>query len=206
MIADFVRHLFPRVILRRNLRITYTFCLGGLAFTMLLILFCSGVLLMFYYHPSPSDAYRSILFLESSVAGGLYLRSIHRLASHLLLLLLGLHLLRVVLTGAYAPPRHLAWVVGMLLLFLSVFGGYSGYLLPLDQRAYWATRTGMELLATIPGGGIVRALLTPDGVGGPLSLQRFYVLHVMVVPLSLMILVMLHFYQIRKTRGVLPYL
>jgi quinol-cytochrome oxidoreductase complex cytochrome b subunit len=173
---------------------------------MFLLLACSGVLLMFYYHPATSDAYRSILFLESSVAGGLYLRSLHRLSSHLLLILLGLHLLRVVLTGAYAHPRHLTWVVGCFLLFLSLFGAYTGYLLPLDQLAYWATRTGMELVATLPGGAIVRNLLIPDGVGGPLSLQRFYVLHIMIVPASMAILVMLHFYQIRKTKGVLPYL
>lgn len=206
MIAEFVRHLFPRLVRRNDLRIGYTFCLGGLAFTSFLILSATGVLLMFYYHPSPREAYPSILFLESSVWGGLQLRSLHRLASHCLLSLVGLHILRVVLTGAYAPPRHLTWLIGAPLLFLSVFAAYTGYLLPLDQLAFWATRTGMELLAVIPGGSLIRWLLVPDGVAGALSLQRFYVLHVMVIPAMIGILSMIHFYRIRKTKGVLPYL
>lgn len=206
MARDFIRHLFPRVVLERNLRLTYTFCLGGLAFTSLILLALTGLLLMFYYQPSIDRAYPSILFLEANVFGGAYLRSLHRLASHALLVLVGLHLIRVVLTGAYQPPRQLNWVIGCILLVLTVLAAYTGYLLPLDQLAFWATQTGMELLAILPGGELLRLLLVPDGVGGPLSLQRFYVLHVMVVPLSLFWLAFLHFYRIRRAKGVLPYL
>jgi len=206
MITDFLKHLFPRVVLEKNLRLSYTFCLGGLAFTAFLLMAASGMLLLVYYQPTPERAFSSILFLESSVWGGKYLRSLHRLTSHSLLILVFLHTLRVILTGAYHRPRQLNWIIGMLLLCLAIFEAYSGYLLPMDQLAYWATQTGMELLLTVPGGGLLRSLLVPDGVGQPLSLLRFYALHIVVVPLGVLLLSMLHFHRVRKNKGVLPYL
>ena len=206
MIAELVTHLFPRRVLQASLRVSYTFCLGGLAFTSLLVLAATGVLLLFYYSPSPGTAHDSIQFIETRVWGGAYVRSLHRLASHALLALVGLHVLRVILTGAFLRPRRLNWVVGCLLLLLAVFGAYTGYLLPRDQLAYWATQTGMELLRALPLGGNVRAVLVPDAVGGPLSLLRFYALHVVVIPLLLLALSMLHFFVIRRQRGLLPYL
>ena len=206
MFKGFIKHLFPRVVLEQNLRLSYTFCLGGLAFTALLIMAASGLLLLFYYQPTPDRAFPSILFLESSVRGGRYIRSLHRLASHLLLVLIFLHTLRVLLTGAYRKPRELNWVVGFSLLCLAIFGAYTGYLLPMDQLALWATQTGMELVKAAPFGGFIRGFLVPDGVGESLSLLRFYVLHVAVIPLALLLLSLLHFYRIRKNKGVLPYL
>ncbi|MDA8414779.1 MAG: cytochrome b N-terminal domain-containing protein [Desulfobacteraceae bacterium] len=206
MIADFLKHLFPRVVLEKNLRLGYTFCLGGLAFSAFLVMLASGMLLLVYYQPTPERAFNSVLFLESSVWGGAYLRSLHRLTSHALLVLLFLHTLRVILTGAYHRPRQLNWVIGMLLLLLCVFEAYTGYLLPMDQLAYWATQTGMELLLTAPFGGLLRSLLVPDGVGQALSLLRFYALHIVMVPLTVLLLSLLHFYRVRKNKGVLPYL
>jgi quinol-cytochrome oxidoreductase complex cytochrome b subunit len=206
MIADFLKHLFPRVVLERNLRITYTFCLGGLAFSAFLVMLASGLLLLVYYQPTPERAFTSILFLESSVLGGAYLRSLHRVTSHLLLVLIVLHTLRVVFTGAYQRPRQLNWLIGCLLLFLALFEAYTGYLLPFDQLAYWATQTGMELLATLPGGTVLHALLVPDGVGQALSLLRFYALHIAIIPLGVLGCSFLHFYRVRKNKGVLPYL
>jgi quinol-cytochrome oxidoreductase complex cytochrome b subunit len=206
MIRDFLKHLFPRVVLERNLAISYTLCLGGLAFTTFLVMLASGILLLIYYQPTPERAYSSILFLESAVWGGRYLRSLHRLSSHIFMILIFLHTLRVLLTGAYHHPRRLNWVIGMLLLVLSLFEAYCGYLLPLDQLAYWATQTGMELVTTLPFGDSIRALLVPDGIGLSLSLLRFYALHIMIVPLALLALSLLHFYRVRKNKGVLPYL
>lgn len=206
MIKEFFKHLFPRVVLKDNLRLTYTFCLGGMAFTVFSLLIASGMLLLFYYQPSPDKAFDSILFLESSVNGGRYLRSLHRLASHFFLVLIFLHILRVILTGAYHKPRHLNWAVGFMLLCLAVFAAYTGYLLPMDQLALWATQTGMELLGAAFFGGMIRDILVPDGVGQSLSLLRFYVLHIVLVPLAVLLLSFLHFYRIRKNKGVLPYL
>ena len=206
MLTDFLKHLFPRVVRKKNLTIGYTFCLGGLAFTALMLMLASGMLLLVYYQPTPERAFNSILFLESSVWGGKYLRSLHRLTSHALLALIFLHTLRVILTGAYQRPRQMNWVIGMLLLALSLFEGYTGYLLPMDQLAYWATQTGMELLTTVPLGESFRTLLAPDGIGQPLSLLRFYALHVVMTPLAILLLSFLHFYRVRKNKGVLPYL
>jgi menaquinol-cytochrome c reductase cytochrome b subunit len=194
MITDFLRHLFPRVVLEKNLRIAF------------LIMLASGMLLLVYYQPTPERAFNSILFMESSVWGGKYLRSLHRLASHLFLVLIFLHTMRVILTGAFHRPRQLNWVIGMMLLCLAVFEAYTGYLLPLDQLAYWAAQTGMELLTLAPFGKGLRSLLVPDGIGHSLSLLRFYALHIVIVPLAVLLLSFLHFYRVRKNKGVLPYL
>lgn len=206
MFKDFVRHLFPRVVLQQNLRLSYTLCLGGLGFTMLLVLVLSGLLLLFYYRPGTNEAYASIIFLEESVHGGRYLRSLHRLASHCFLILIALHMLRVVLTGAFAPPRQRNWLIGVCLLGLAVFEAYTGYLLPMDQLALWATQTGMTLVEAVPLGGLFKGMLVPDQVGGPLSLIRFYVLHIVLLPAVTVLLCLLHFYQVRKQKGLLPYL
>lgn len=205
-VKEFVKHLFPRVVLRRDLRLTYTFCLGGLAFTALLVLILSGALLLFHYQPATTGAFKSILYIENSVPFGWYIRNLHRLASNFFLVLIFLHTLRVLLTGAYRKPRELNWVIGFGLLCLALFEGYTGYLLPMDQLALWATQTGMNLLATLPFGELLRSFLVPDDIGQPMSLVRFYVLHIAIIPLSMLILCMLHFYRIRKQKGVLPYL
>jgi quinol-cytochrome oxidoreductase complex cytochrome b subunit len=205
-VKEFVKHLFPRVILRRNLCLSYTFCLGGLAFTAFLVLIVTGILLLFHYQPATDRAFASILYIENNVPGGWYIRNLHRLASNFFLVLLFLHTLRVLLTGAYRKPRELNWVIGFLLLCLALFAGYTGYLLPMDQLALWATQTGMNLLATLPFGELLKSFLVPDDIGQPMSLVRFYVLHIAVIPVTMLILCMLHFYRIRKDKGVLPYL
>lgn len=205
MVTALLKHIFPRRVLETNLRVTYTFGLGGLALTTLWLLAASGLLLLFYYSPSPERAHASIQFLEIDVWGGGYLRSLHRLSSHALLALIVLHALRVILTGAFKRPNRLNWIVGCLLLFLAVFAAYTGYLLPADQLAYWATQTGMELLRALPAGDRLRSVLVPDTVGGPLSLLRFYALHVVVLPAAMFGLAMLHFFIIRRQRGLLPY-
>lgn len=206
MFRDFIRHLFPRVILRKNLALTYTFCLGGLAFTSLLTLLLSGMLLAFHYEPAPERAYASVLLLERDVWGGIYIRNLHRLSSHCFLAFIFLHTIRVLLTGAYQHPRQFNWIIGCLLLALALFAGYTGYLLPMDQLAYWATQTGMELLTALPLGSNLHEILVPDRVGGALSLVRFYILHIAVLPLAILGLSGIHFYRIRRNKGVLPYL
>jgi quinol-cytochrome oxidoreductase complex cytochrome b subunit len=206
LFKEFLKHIFPRVVRQGNLRITYTFCLGGLALTAFLLLLASGLLLLFYYQPSPERAFQSILFLEESVWGGRYLRNLHRLSSHLLLVLIFLHTLRVILTGAYRKPREFNWVVGFSLLCIVIFDAYTGYLLPMDQLSLWATQTGMELVGTTLFGPQVRGILVPDGVGEPMSLLRFYILHIVLLPLLILALSGIHFYRIRKDKGLLPYL
>jgi quinol-cytochrome oxidoreductase complex cytochrome b subunit len=100
----------------------------------------------------------------------------------------------------------LNWLIGFALLCLSIFAAYTGYLLPMDQLSLWATQTGMELVNSTFFGSVVTGILVPDGVGQSLSLLRFYILHIMLMPLSVLLLSFLHFYRIRKDKGVLPYL
>ena len=118
MINDFIRHLFPRMVLEKNLRIRYTFCLGGMAFTLFMLLAVSGLLLAMYYQPHSAHAYDSILYIEEQVFGGHFLHSLHRTASNFYLALMFLHTLRVLLTGAYRKPRELNWLIGFMLLWL----------------------------------------------------------------------------------------
>lgn len=205
MFKDFLVHLFPRVTIKKNLKITYTFCLGGLAFVSFLMLAVSGCLLLIYYVPSPEEAYNSIIFLEENVRGGAWLRNLHRLSCHAFLVLIFLHILRVILTAAFIK-RSYNWVIGMLLLALSIFSGYTGYLLPMDQLAFWATQTGTELLKAMPFGEHIYNLLAPDGTGGRLTLIRFYALHVFILPSLMLGLSFIHFFKVRRDKGVLPYL
>ncbi len=205
MFKEFIKHLFPRVTLKKNLRFTYTLCLGGLSFTAFLMLVISGILLAIYYTPEPAQAYNSIIFIEENVSGGRYIRNLHRFSSNVFLVLIFLHILRVILTGAFLSRRY-NWVIGLLLLFLSIFTGYTGYLLPMDQLSYWATQTGAELIKILPFGDYIYNIIIPDAIGGRLTLIRFYALHIIILPFLITALSFIHFFRVRRDKGVLPYL
>lgn len=205
MFKEFIKHLFPRVTLKKNLRFTYTLCLGGLSFTAFIMLVISGILLAIYYIPEPSQAYDSIIFIEENVTGGKYIRNLHRFSSNAFLILMFLHILRVILTGAFLSRKY-NWVIGLFLLFLSIFTGYTGYLLPMDQLSYWATQTGAELIKILPFGDYIYNIIIPDTIGGRLSLIRFYALHIIILPFLISTLSFIHFFRVRRDKGVLPYL
>ena len=205
MFKEFIKHLFPRVTLKKNLRFTYTLCLGGLSFTAFIMLVISGILLAIYYIPEPSQAYDSIIFIEENVTGGKYIRNLHRFSSNAFLILIFLHILRVILTGAFLSRKY-NWVIGLFLLFLSIFTGYTGYLLPMDQLSYWATQTGAELIKILPFGDYIYNIIIPDTIGGRLSLIRFYALHIIILPFLISTLSFIHFFRVRRDKGVLPYL
>lgn len=205
MFKEFIKHLFPRVTLKKNLRFSYTLCLGGLSFTAFIMLVISGVLLAVYYIPEPTQAYNSIIFIEENVTGGRYIRNLHRFSSNAFLILMFLHILRVILTGAFLSRKY-NWIIGLFLLFLSIFTGYTGYLLPMDQLAYWATQTGAELIKILPFGDYIYNIIIPDTIGGKLSLIRFYALHIIILPFLISTLSFIHFFRVRRDKGVLPYL
>lgn len=205
MFKEFIKHLFPKVTIKKNLKISYTLCLGGLSFTAFLILIVSGILLALYYTPEPNNAYNSIIFIEENVSGGKYIRNLHRFASNTFLVLIFLHILRVIYTGAFLSRKY-NWVIGLFLLFFSIFTGYTGYLLPMDQLAFWATQAGAELIKILPFGDYIYNMLIPDGIGGRLTLIRFYILHIIIMPISIIILSFIHFFRVRRDKGVLPYL
>ncbi len=126
-------HLHPTRLHRTHVKITHTYCLGGLTFFMFLVLTVTGVLLMFYYVPDVNRAYQDIAALETNVKFGLLMRNLHRWTAHAMVILVFLHMMRVFYTGAYKPPREFNWVVGVILLVLTLVLSFTGYLLPWDH-------------------------------------------------------------------------
>jgi quinol-cytochrome oxidoreductase complex cytochrome b subunit len=167
------------------------------------VLTVTGVYLMFFYAPTATSAYSDILKIQSEVPFGLLTRNIHRWAAHLMVFFVFLHMMRVFYHGAYKPPREFNWVVGVVLLFLTIMLSFTGYLLPWDQIAYWAITIGGNMagyapLFNTPGKLLLLAGLEVSGN----TLLRFYVLHIMVFPLVAAIFLAVHFWRIRKDGGI----
>jgi quinol---cytochrome c reductase cytochrome b subunit, bacillus type len=196
-------HLHPIKIRKASLRITYTFCLGGLSFFLFLLLTVTGVLLMFYYRPAVEHAYADMKDLETVVGFGMMLRNIHRYSAHGMVITVFLHMIRVFYTGAYKPPREFNWVVGVVLFTLTLLLSFTGYLLPWDQLAFWAITVGTNMVGSAPGfGEQVRFMLIGGYEVGENALIRFYVLHVIGLPLLLAVFMAVHFWRIRKDGGI----
>ena len=196
-------HLHPTRIHRTHVKITHTYCLGGLSFFMFLGLTVTGVLLMFYYVPSVERAYADIQALETNVRFGLLLRNLHRWMAHAMIILVLLHMMRVFYTGAYKPPREFNWMVGVILFVVTLLLSFTGYLLPWDQLAFWAITVGTTMIGSAPVlGDESKFLLLGDFEVGPNALIRFYTLHVIGLPLIFAIFVSVHFWRIRRDGGM----
>ncbi|HKJ69728.1 MAG TPA: cytochrome bc complex cytochrome b subunit, partial [bacterium] len=164
----------------------------------------TGALLALYYSPSPENALASVRYIEQQVAFGGFLRGIHHWAASLFVIILGLHLVRTFFWGAYKKPRHWTWVAGVLLLTLVLGMAFTGYLLPWDMKGYFATKVGIEVggLAPIVGSAIKR-ILQGGAEMGIKTLNRFYIWHILWIPLGIAALIGAHLYFIR-TRGITP--
>jgi cytochrome b6 len=173
--------------------------LGGMTLFLLGIQVATGILLLFYYRPSAEEAYESIQFIMAEVEFGWLVRSIHSWAANLMIFTLFLHLGSVLLLRAYRPPREVTWMSGVGLLGLSLGFGFTGYLLPWNELAYFATKVGTEITGAVPGaGGFLRRLLRGgDEVTGA-TLTRFYGIHVAVLPALTTALLGLHLYLVQR--------
>ena len=201
--SNFFLHIQPVRVSKQALRPTYTMGLGLISFFLFVILTVTGILLMFYYVPSTTQAYDRMLDLRSSVAFGIILRNMHRWAAHAMVAVVFLHMCRVFLTGAYKPPREFNWLIGVTLFILTLFSSFTGYLLPWEQLAFWAITVGTSIAAYAPFiGKSVKFLLLGDATVGQEALLRFYVLHVVVLPTILTMFVAIHFWRIRKDGGL----
>jgi quinol-cytochrome oxidoreductase complex cytochrome b subunit len=206
-------HLHPVKIRPRALKWSYTWGMGGISFALYLLLTLTGVALMFYYRPTVGLAYRDIKDLEFAVTLGRLLRNSHRWAAQAMVVAVIAHMVSVFLRGAYKKPREFNWGVGVLLLTLTLFLSFTGYLLPWDQLAIWAVTVGTNMAGATPflgnegpfGGMMgmhinndVRFTLLGGTMVGENTLLRFYVMHCVAVPLVVGILLILHFWRIRK--------
>jgi quinol-cytochrome oxidoreductase complex cytochrome b subunit len=201
--TNFFLHLHPVKVHRNTLRPIYTLGLGLMSLFLFLILVVTGVLLMFYYVPSTTQAYDRMLDLRGTVAFGIFLRNMHRWSAHGMVALVFLHMCRVFLTGAYKKPREFNWVIGVLLLLVTLFLSFTGYLLPWDQLAFWAITVGTSIAGYAPlVGKQMQFVLLGDTTVGQEALLRFYVLHVAVLPATLVLLMAIHFWRIRKDGGL----
>jgi quinol-cytochrome oxidoreductase complex cytochrome b subunit len=196
-------HLHPVKVKRHGVKLSYTLCLGGLSFFLFILLTITGIFLMFYYTPSAETAYADIEALSTNVAFGSLVRNMHRWGAHLMVLSVFLHMSRVFYHGAYKPPREFNWVVGVILLLLTLLLSFSGYLLPWDQLALWAVTVGTNMAGFVPvvGNEVKFALLAGVEVSGA-TLLRFYVLHVLAFPFILVIFLAVHFWRVRKDGGI----
>ncbi|HTE65505.1 MAG TPA: selenite/tellurite reduction operon b-type cytochrome ExtP [Candidatus Binatia bacterium] len=196
-------HLHPVRVKKHAIRYTYTFCLGGISFFLFLALTVTGVYLMFFYVPSVTRAFQDIQTIENSVAFGSLIRNMHRWAAHLMVLTVFLHMIRVFYHGAYKPPREFNWAIGSLLLFMTLALSFTGYLLPWDQIAFWAITVGTQMATYAPLVDTESAFILLGGIEvGQGTLIRFYVLHVIALPLIAAILLVVHFWRIRKDGGI----
>jgi quinol-cytochrome oxidoreductase complex cytochrome b subunit len=196
-------HLHAAKVRRRNLDLTSTYYLGGIALILFFVLVATGLLLMLYYHPSVPQAYYDMKELEFVVSNGVFLRNLHRWAAHAMVIVVFLHMLRVFFHRAFRPPREFNWVVGVALLVFTLLLSYTGYLLPWDQLAFWGVSVGTNMVRAMPGlGPQARYLLLGGNIVGENALLRFYVLHCVLLPLALVVGVAVHLWRVRKDGGV----
>jgi quinol-cytochrome oxidoreductase complex cytochrome b subunit len=197
--SSFFLHIYPVKVRREELKFSHSWFLGVASLTLFASLVVSGIYLMFFYVPSPTTAYGDIQILQTQVAFGQFMRNVHRWSAHLMIITVIAHMAKVFYRGAYKSPREFNWVIGVVLLLLTLLLSFTGYLLPWDQLAYWAITVGTSLAGFVPviGDEVSRMLL-----GGPqvssATLLRFYVLHVALLPTFAVIVVAVHLWRWRK--------
>ena len=195
-------HLHPARLPKHAVKVGYTWCMGGLSFFLFVNLTITGILLMFYYRPTVEYAYTDIIDLAEQVPLGV-MRELHRWAAHAMVLVVWLHMLRVFMTGSYKPPREFNWVIGVILLFLTLFLSFTGYLLPWDQLAIWAVTVGGNMASYTPVfGAQIKFGLFAGLEATTATLLRFYVLHVLFFPFIIVIFMAIHFWRVRKDGGI----
>lgn len=209
IVANFLLHWFPNRVTLKSLSLRYSLYLGTISLLLFGILTVSGVFLMFLYVPSVERAYWGIKDLDYAVSFGAYLRRVHRICAHLMVAAVFLHMFRVFLTGSYkrgssvGSNRPFNWVLGVVLLVLTLLLSFTGYLLPWDQLAFWAITVGTNIAASVPVvGGAIREFLLGGTLVGQNTLIRFYVLHVIFLPLALSAVAVWHLWRIRKDGGL----
>ncbi len=203
VVNNLVLHVHPTRVYNRSIKAKTTFGLGLICLYLFIIEWITGVYLMFYYESSTGAAYGRILDLNYTIMFGRVMRNLHRWAAEAMVVAVGLHMCRVFYTGAYKPPREFNWVLGVILLVLTLALSFTGYLLPWDQLSFWAVTVGTSIVSYAPvlGPNLRFVLLGGDSVGSD-ALLRFYTLHVIAVPCVAALFINYHIWRVIKDGGL----
>jgi len=215
VVSNFFLHVLSARVHLASLKFSATMGLGIMTLALFMLLSITGILLMVYYKPSVDQAYDSMKDISFVVPAGGFMRNIHRWSAHAMVVCVFLHMARVFYTASYKRQREFNWVIGMLLFVVTLLLSFTGYLLPWDQLAYWAITIGaniaqspqeitdaMGITVWFDPGGFQKELLLGAHYVGQEALIRFYVLHVMVLPLVLTLLIGVHMWRVRKDGGI----
>lgn len=185
---------------------SWIYVFGSVTLFLFLLQALTGMFLAVYYAPTPDHAYDSIQYIEKEVLFGPFVRGLHHWGASAMVIAIGLHMLQTFLYGAYKPPREVMWMVGVVLLLLVLTFAFTGYLLPWDQTAYWATQVGINMVGTVPivGDFVMRVLRGGDSLGA-LTLSRFFAFHVLFLPAMLLVLIGLHLFILRRVGPAGPW-
>jgi len=205
----FFVHVLPATIPKESMRLSYSWLwMGVVAFWLFVILVISGIYLMFYYVPSVERAFDSVRYIVNQVSLGRFIRNLHKWAGELMVVVVFFHMLRVFYTGAYQRPREFNWVIGVFLFLITIMFAFSGYILPWDQLGYYAAKIACNIAENVPfvGEQVRQGLLGVSNCNnlGQFSLLRWYVIHVFLLPVLMVLLIALHFWRIRKDEFSLP--
>jgi menaquinol-cytochrome c reductase cytochrome b subunit len=186
-----------------NFANAFYYCFGGMVFILIVLQLVTGVFLSFYYIPdatgNPAPAYDSVLFIQNTVFLGWLVRGVHFWGANILIIMVLVHMARVYWTGSYRAPRELNWMVGVLMLLIILAFSLTGYLLPWDTKAYFATEVTIKIGGSAPLlGGLIKTLLPGGPFVGPATLQRFFTVHVFLLPALITLLMYVHFRFIRQ--------
>ena len=192
-IKEFIHYPVPLYVAKN-----WLYVLGGLTIIAGLLQGITGLLLTFYYDPSSEGAYNSVDYITYQLPLGWLVRGIHHYGASAIIILVVLHMLRTYFFSAYKRPREINWLTGVLMLFITLSFGFTGYLLPWDQKGYWATKVGTEIAGSVPliGEWIMRFMRGGE-ILGQATLTRFYSTHIMILPATIGVLVAIHIYQLR---------
>ena len=191
------RGVWEAIFLRKIPKVNWLYTLGSATLFVAVIQIVTGILLTIYYVPTPDHAYDSVQFITTQVPAGWFIRGLHHYGASAMVVLAFLHMIRVIFLGAYKFPRELTWFTGVALLLVTVGFGFTGYLLPWDQKAFWATIVGTRIAGTAPGiGETVLRIMRGGEELSAVTLARFFGVHVWVLPAALLILLAIHMYLV----------
>jgi len=191
------RSVWTAIFLRKIPHVNWFYTLGSATLFMATLQIVTGILLTIYYVPTPDHAYDSVIYITTQLPAGWFIRGLHHWGASAMVILTALHMLRVFFYGAYKYPREVTWLTGVMLLLVVVGFGFTGYLLPWDQKAYWATTVGTRIAGVAPGVGewILRIMRGGDDLSA-VTLARFFGAHVWVLPGALLTLIVIHMYLV----------